>query len=185
MRSATWWRGTNCVIEPEHILIYSADAHWIIWKVQSSHLYFHYKLFLHEFNGLRQISDPFRCKNLIHLSKFVVTLKSTRRWYVFHGSAIIAQPIIRYVIMFCVHTWWSTDTRQGSCHNRSCTTCSCRQYASHLAGVINTNYISLLIAYNRQQARCCHVPTLYSALLTVNTEYRSRELGRKIEYLTC
>ena len=48
-----------------------------------------------------------------------------------------------------------------------------RQYAGHLAGVINTNYISLLIAYNRQQARCCHVPTLYSALLTVNTEYRS------------
>ena len=77
-------------------------------------------------------------------------------------------PPTHHQICDHVHTWWSTDTRQGSC-----TTCSCRQYASHLAGVINTNYISLLIAYNRQQARCCHVPTLYSALLTVNTEYRS------------
>ena len=55
-------------------------------------------------------------------------------------------PPTHHQICDHVHTWWSTDTRQGSC-----TTCSCSQYAGHLAGVINTNYISLLIAYNRQR----------------------------------
>lgn len=83
-------------------------------------------------------------------------------------------PPTHHQICDHVHTWWGTDTRQGSC-----TTCCCRQYACHLAGVINTNYISLLIAYNRQQARCCHVPTLYSALLAVNTEYRSGFLSSR------
>ena len=37
--------------------------------------------------------------------------------------------------------------KTGKLHNYSC----CHQYAGHLAGVINTNYISLLIAYNRQR----------------------------------
>ena len=71
-------------------------------------------------------------------------------WRVLEGDmysySTALQSSTHHQICDHVHTWWSTDTRQGSC-----TTCSCRQYACHLAGVINTNYISLLIAYNRQR----------------------------------
>lgn len=37
----------------------------LIRKIQSPHLYFHYNLFLHEFDVLEQISDPFGSKKLI------------------------------------------------------------------------------------------------------------------------
>ena len=41
-------------------------------KIQSSHLYFHYNLFLHEFDVLKQIGDPFRGKKFILMPIFTV-----------------------------------------------------------------------------------------------------------------
>ena len=41
-------------------------------KIQSSHLYFHYNLFLHEFDVLKQIGDPFRGKKFILMPIFTM-----------------------------------------------------------------------------------------------------------------